>query len=203
MTNKEAAHIVDVAFGVPQAVRRVGEDRTYHEKEIRKAKDMAIKALEQPCDVPDINVGDIYECPCGYEWDKSKVVRHHFCPNCGRTVNSSYNSIKPELKSCEDAISRQAVLDAMYELCDTGETLKENPWRDNPHIDAVVDTIERLPSVNPRPQPKTGQWIEYDHGLDAKYYQCSICKGFDRGEKGRYCKWCGTKMVEPQESGDT
>ena len=28
----------------------------------------------------------IYECPCGYGWDKSKVVRHHFCPNCGRKV---------------------------------------------------------------------------------------------------------------------
>lgn len=86
MTREEAAHIVDVAFGVPQAVRRAGEDRTYHEKEIREAKDMAIKALEN-CDVPDINDGNIYECPCGYGWDKSKVVRHHFCPNCGRAVN--------------------------------------------------------------------------------------------------------------------
>lgn len=54
---------------------------------------------------------------------------------------------------CEDAISRQAALDAMYALCDTGETLKENTWRDNPHIDAVVETIEELPSVNPRPYP--------------------------------------------------
>lgn len=51
MTREEAAHIVDVAFGVPQAVRRVGEDRTYHEGEIKEAKDMAIKALEQePCE---------------------------------------------------------------------------------------------------------------------------------------------------------
>lgn len=51
MTSKEAAHIVDVAFGVPRAVRRVGEDRTYHEGEIKEAKDMAIKALEQePCE---------------------------------------------------------------------------------------------------------------------------------------------------------
>lgn len=45
MTNEEAIHIIDVAFGVPQAVRRFGEDRTYHEAEIREAKDMAIKAL--------------------------------------------------------------------------------------------------------------------------------------------------------------
>lgn len=29
---------------------------------------------------------DIYKCPCGYGWDKSKVVRHHFCPNCGKAV---------------------------------------------------------------------------------------------------------------------
>lgn len=45
-------------------------------------------SLEQePCeDVSDINDGNIYECPCGYGWDKNKVVRHHFCPNCGRKV---------------------------------------------------------------------------------------------------------------------
>ena len=47
MTREEAKHIVDVAFCVPQAVRRAGEDRTYHEDEIREAKNMAIKALEQ------------------------------------------------------------------------------------------------------------------------------------------------------------
>lgn len=32
------------------------------------------------------NIGSIYKCSCGYGWDKSKVVRHHFCPNCGRKV---------------------------------------------------------------------------------------------------------------------
>ena len=47
MTREVAKHIVDVAFSVPQAVRRVGEDRTYQEDEIREAKNMAIKALEQ------------------------------------------------------------------------------------------------------------------------------------------------------------
>lgn len=47
MTNEEAKHIVDVAFSVPQAIRRAGENRTYFEDEIREAKGMAIKALEQ------------------------------------------------------------------------------------------------------------------------------------------------------------
>ena len=54
-----------------------------------------------------------------------------------------------EQESCEDVISRQAVLDAMYELCDTGETLRENPYRDNPYIDAITDAIYELPSVTP------------------------------------------------------
>ena len=50
----------------------------------------------------------------------------------------------------EDCISRRAALDAMYALCDTGETLRENPWRDNPHIDAIIDAIENLPTVIPQ-----------------------------------------------------
>lgn len=39
---------------------------------------------QEPCENPHI-----YECSCGYGWDKSKVVRHHFCPNCGRKVQEA------------------------------------------------------------------------------------------------------------------
>lgn len=68
------------------------------------------KYIEQkPCEaVSDINDGNIYKCSCGYGWDKSKVVRHHFCPNCGKPVD---NSIKTESKPCRDCISRQYLLD--------------------------------------------------------------------------------------------
>ena len=145
MTSKEAAHIVDVAFGVPRAVRRVGEDRTYHEGEIKEAKDMAIKALEQ---VP-----------------------------------------------CEDAISRQAAIDA------ANKVIERDTSGNNDVVNAMIAWsayIKSLPSVNP--QTRTGHWIVHDHGLGCKYYQCSICKGFDRDKKRKYCKWCGAKMVEPQES---
>lgn len=54
MTKEEAKHIVDVVFDVPQAVRRIGEDRTYHEDEIREAKNMAIRALEDQEPKPKI-----------------------------------------------------------------------------------------------------------------------------------------------------
>ena len=105
-------------------------------------------------------------------------------------ANGSQQESRSEIpNTCGDAISRQAVLNAMYELCSTGETLKENPWRDNPHIDAVVEAIEELPSVTP--QPKMGHWI-FDEILD-KHYYCSECKsmGVDYWD---YCPNCGAKM---------
>lgn len=74
-------------------------------------------------------------------------------------------------------------------MIEEAPTIKEIPTK------IPIEIFEKL--ISQEPQQKTGHWILYDHGLDAKYYQCSICKGFDKGEKGNYCKWCGTKMDEP------
>ena len=54
---------------------------------------------------------------------------------------------------CEDAISRQAVINAMYDLCADGKDRIDNPWRDNPNIDAIIDAIENLPSIQPKVVP--------------------------------------------------
>jgi len=62
-------------------------------------------------DVPENNVGNIYICSCGYGWDKSKVVRHHFCPNCGKAVASA---TKNDLGV--DAVSRKDVHDMLENL---------------------------------------------------------------------------------------
>lgn len=85
-----------------------------------------------------------------------------------------------EQEPCEDCISREAVLNALYALCDTGETLKENPRRDNPCIDAVVEAMEQLPSV--RPKERTGEWQQGE--ID--WYKLGKCieKGFRKGLKG-------------------
>jgi hypothetical protein len=86
------------------------------------------------------------------------------------------------LDKCVIADSREKLHKRMDEICNLAFKALESC--DVPEIN-VGDMISR---------PKTGHWILYDHGLDAKYYQCSICKGFDGGEKGKYCKWCGAKM---------
>ena len=136
---------------------------------------------------------------------------------CDEISNEAYKKIVchfREQEPCEDAISRQEAIEAMYALCNTDETLKENPWRDNPHIDAITDAIEDLPSVNPlskdyntiyyTPQPKTGYWILTSDD-DCEYCTCSEC-GYQNGENWmigsqiKFCQECGAKMIEPQES---
>lgn len=126
-----------------------------------------------------------------------------------------------EQEPCDNAVSRQAVLDAMYELCNKGGTLKENPWRDNPHIDAITDAINNLPSVNPQEpkycdrnicvsneyngigcdecevtksqEPKTGHWIHRTQDGGCFWEECSVCHT-ERAFSTKYCPDCGTYM---------
>lgn len=114
-------------------------------------------------------------------------VRHAF--------NQGYEmGLKENKKQSGDAISRQAVLNAMYELCNTGETLKENPWRDNPHIDAVVEAIEELPLVTPQQRP--GRWIQKEEADEAEpfiIWECSECSETQK-RRTKHCPDCGCKM---------
>ncbi len=81
---------------------------------------------------------------------------------------------------CEDAISREAVLD-----------LINSNWE----YEGLEVPVDCLPSVTPT--HKKGHWIEYPHewGDNWQYseYQCSICHNrahFDTD----YCPNCGTEM---------
>lgn len=127
-------------------------------------------------------------------------------------------------ESCEDCVSRQAVLDKkeLVELEDGQSFYCISP-----------EDVETLPSVTSKPKyntsewcktcseydqdkhccpryngvirkaveeikkPKVGHWI-FDEILDRNYY-CSECKsmGVDYWD---YCPYCGCRMVKPQES---
>jgi hypothetical protein len=101
-----------------------------------------------------------------------------------------------EQETCDDAISRQAVLDKMKERDEEVSCLTTKDVRD-------------LPTV--KPQPKTGHWIladeqnKEDVENDNYRYICSECQCSDIHAKGTvvpYCWKCGAKMIEPQESED-
>ena len=200
-----------------------GKRALFPEEKKYEAYDVAIKALEQQtCEdaVSRAAVLDIFADnadatrPYSTAWEEVKALPpvnpQHTDEEIQKMqdleqaeIQKAYEIGKTEGQNSEDVISRQAVLDAMYALCDTGETLKENPWRDNPHIDAVVETIEQLPSVNPQ---RTGHWIQTQEKDDAEpfiLWECSCCHKEFRGvihKVSNYCPNCGCRIVEPQES---
>lgn len=203
MTNEEAIHIIDVAFGVPQAVRRFREDRTYHEAEIREAKDMAIKAL-----------------------------------SCSENPNR-----------CEDAISRQAVIDSLHSKFADGfdsdrwwnsmsvlyainkvpsiSTEKTDAYKQGWH-DAITTALKETHSVHTEEghfrvvqeetligvgmayeqvsTEKTGQWIRWyeviesadgkstDHIPHCKCSECNCEYDTYSAQFIKYCPECGAKM---------
>ena len=100
-------------------------------------------------------------------------------------------------ESCDNAISRQAVLDGLKGcMCeDWVKTL-------------FATMVKQLPSVT----QKSGKWIKHPEIETSApeylmFYECSECGGkqcFYKSDihKKRFCSNCGAKMVEPQESED-
>lgn len=93
-------------------------------------------------------------------------------------------------KTCEDAISRQAVIDA---------TVKKNSiWNSitNSKGENLEEIISQLPPVTS--ELKSGHWIDVTnkHGtvIAAK---CSCCKNYPKHAiKSIFCPNCGAKMTE-------
>jgi len=105
-----------------------------------------------------------------------------------------------EQEPCEDAISRQALLDAFGFSEKTRKWGGDHSGYDTMMLYEIQDVIESQPPVKPQ-EPKAGHWIanapQYDM-LNPQYI-CSEC-GNAHTRTTPYCEMCGAKMVEPQES---
>lgn len=94
-----------------------------------------------------------------------------------------------EQEPCEDAISRQAAIDALKNLEDLQgrNVFTKNglyPW----------NVIAQLPSVTPK--QRTGHWIShYDEDEKVGWYECGRCHT-ERAFNTDYCPDCGAKMEE-------
>ena len=134
------------------------------------------------------------------------------CPECAMEHRqlaewlTDYKRLK-EQQPCEDAVSRQAAIDALEKVAELF------PWRVpgkrdtydsyngawNDAIGRAEMEFEGLPPV--APQPKTGHWIIIDdcEQFLAKCSECGRIEDIRMISKYPYCH-CGAKMVEPQES---
>ena len=103
-----------------------------------------------------------------------------------------------EQESCEDAISRQAVIEAIDKWAKNMHVLIALPGNE---VTPLFYNMRELPSVNPT---KTGHWImtsDYYTGAygSIDYVECSCCHEYSL-EEGNFCPNCGAKMIESQES---
>lgn len=96
-----------------------------------------------------------------------------------------------EQEPCEEAISRQAVMDE----------IEFTPFDDYSDYLMIREKIEALPPVKPQ-EPKTGHWVKHD-ASHSMYYDCSLCgcvapctETADKilWKMANYCPDCGARM---------
>ena len=100
---------------------------------------------------------------------------------------------KIDQERCEDAVSRQAVLeilnDAYFLKLDDGAALQES--------------VKQLPSVTPQPKMGCWEWNQYDANPKIGNWHCSECRTIvpcipevDNTPIYKWCPMCGCKMQE-------
>lgn len=103
-----------------------------------------------------------------------------------------------EQQPCEDAISRQAAIDALMAWEEDYFWDKECvKHRGDPYWVAPSDVIEQLPSA--QPERKKGHWQIYIISmLDGEGCKCSEC-GHEGVPYWDFCPNCGTEMDEEEK----
>ena len=74
--------------------------------------------------------------------DVLEIIEHQ------KTIEPTHLNDSNTLKAL-DCVGRQEAIDAMYALVDG--CVCDDEWKENPHIDAIIDTLENLPSAQPEP----------------------------------------------------
>lgn len=93
-----------------------------------------------------------------------------------------------------DMISRQAAIDALFELYEYQRDIDPTEAADlvRQGIYLAEKKIEQLPSA----QPETGHWISArDEDGWNMWLICSECKAKETNLKAKYCPVCGRKMA--------
>lgn len=135
------------------------------------------------------------------KWERDAAIKQ---------LNELGYGLGEKIEPCEDAISRQSVIDALHSKFADG--FNSDKWWNSM---AVLYAINRAPSVQPQ-EPKTGHWIEtaeeyykavneYGGGVNANtpYFvddiACSECLAMysvidNETERFNHCPSCGAKM---------
>lgn len=104
-----------------------------------------------------------------------------------------------EQEPCEDAISRQAVIDSLKRASDIAVSCGTVDKEENKHhLPELIQWIEGFPSVvrENRTAEKVGQWIEHKTDDDRSWLECPICHIKKQYPITNYCPKCGSRNTE-------
>ena len=171
-----------------------------------EALEMAIKALEQMPVTTTAGEGGVIYYP-QVEGVTPTVIKQESMREFTEEETKAYSKALDKIykptgfnafnELCEDAISRQAVLDLV--VTNHRELNGINVVMYSP----LCKDIKQLQPVTP--QPKTGHWIvdrDDSRRWDKVRFYCSECGKWQTYGKTEYCPSCGARMIEPQESED-
>ena len=110
------------------------------------------------------------------------------------TLSEAIKVLSERPESCEDAVSRQILLDDLKKL--------KTAWKKYPvmaeqikGVEAAIGYAEAIPSV--MPNRKTGKWEIIAHeshiGGFTHVKKCSVC-GVEQIIRSRFCPNCGARM---------
>ena len=110
------------------------------------------------------------------------------------TLSEAIKVLSERPESCEDAVSRQILLDDLKKL--------KTAWKKYPvmaeqikGVEAAIGYVEAIPSVMPK--RKTGKWEIIAHeshiGGFTHVKKCSVC-GVEQIIRSRFCPNCGARM---------
>ena len=106
----------------------------------------------------------------------------------------SYNGVKTEQEPCDDAVSRQAVIDTIDRWVKNTHVLIAFPANE---VMPLFESVHKLPSVTP--QPKMGRW-SHDGSHWENRWICSECGYKLIDMQTNYCPNCGAKMQEVKDA---
>jgi len=161
-----------------------------------------------------------------HERDEDLFMRTEYRKRIHEALTMGIKALKQ--KPSEDAISRQAVINTIANICF---------WLSADNWEELIKCINSIPSVTPQytdaeiqkmqeleqaeiekayelgkaQQPKTGHWIkeEKEFIVPSRFYPiqeivstCSICNAHYTGMHGdfKYCPNCGAKMAESENT---
>ena len=159
---------------------------------------MAIKVLSQE---PNRDMEEIAEIM------KSDVDAETKCKMISNILTAKPHYFELSQEPCDDAVSREAVKTEyrkrlINNLKDDKRNIDLSDYVEEPYK-AFCEFIDSLPPVTP--SERKGHWIPIYQGDEIINYRCSECElGDTNGSTNLYgwdyCRRCGAKMVEPQES---